>query len=136
MYLSGLQSKDDTDQTWTFTRRDYNYLSEVKQCDVFLTSQWPYEVYKGTDNKPNLSDEVLKGHCKTISVLAQINQPRYHFSALHDTFYQRVPYRLEIILNACLLISLKFQHRNAKGNVTRFIGLASVPKKSERVSDF
>ncbi|CAD5121024.1 DgyrCDS9565 [Dimorphilus gyrociliatus] len=114
MYLSGLQSKDDTDQTWTFARRDYNYLSELKQCDVLLTSQWPYDVYKKADKKPNLSDDVIKGHCKTISVLAQINQPRYHFSALHDTFYQPPPYR------------------NSKGNVTRFISLANVGKKSEK----
>ncbi|XP_064384041.1 CWF19-like protein 1 [Halichondria panicea] len=59
---------------------------------------------------------------KPLSKLAMCLKPRYHFAALHQTFYERIPYRNHKILQG------KPHH------VTRFLALAQVgnPDKKKR----
>ena len=66
-----------------------------------------------------------KGGSALIAQLAVTIKPRYHFSAIADTFYERLPYRNHQIL------------AEASTHPSRFVALASVGNvKKERVSSF
>ena len=39
---------------------------------------------------------------KPLSKLAMCLKPRYHFAALHQTFYERIPYRYSTSIPVCL----------------------------------
>ncbi|GAV03045.1 hypothetical protein RvY_13528 [Ramazzottius varieornatus] len=119
-YLSGAESSDlsgDKSEI-TFTQRDVEEvvtLAGGNSCigfDLLLTSQWPANVELHGGNETTFDS--AKGGSALIAQLAVTLKPRYHFSAIADTFYERLPYR---------------NHQTLAESAThpsRFVALASV----------
>ncbi|XP_013361667.1 PREDICTED: CWF19-like protein 1 isoform X4 [Chinchilla lanigera] len=97
---------------------------QFKGVDILLTSPWP----KYVGSFGNSSGEVDTKKCGSalVSSLATGLKPRYHFSALEKSYYERLPYRNHIVLQ-----------ENAQ-HVTRFIALANVgnPEKKKYLYAF
>ncbi|XP_015925567.1 CWF19-like protein 1 [Parasteatoda tepidariorum] len=110
-YLSGVEHKDSS--RYTFNRKDVTeiltYTSQFN-IDILLTSQWPRGVSKFAKEPEHIENK----DSNLIAYLAKELKPRYHFSALSETFYERLPYRNHKVL------------QEIPTHVTRFIGLASV----------
>ncbi|XP_064384076.1 CWF19-like protein 1 [Halichondria panicea] len=103
-YLSGSyqgrtyqhQDKGDNLLRPYFTDSDVSWLEG--QCsgegyrgvDILLTSDWPGAVDKFTVAPDGLDLSAVGA--KPLSKLAMCLKPRYHFAALHQTFYERIPY--------------------------------------------
>ncbi|VEL29607.1 unnamed protein product [Protopolystoma xenopodis] len=105
------------------TPKAYDFASPLEVCslagiDLLLTTQWPLNVSNKVPNfpaniKPNFASS-------SMSRLASLMRPRYHFAASEGVFYERPPYRNHRVL------------QEKATNVTRFIGLAKV-KNSENL---
>ncbi|XP_064384037.1 CWF19-like protein 1 [Halichondria panicea] len=133
-YLSGSyqgrtyqhQDKGDNLLRPYFTDSDVSWLEGecsgegYRGVDILLTSDWPGAVDKFTVAPDGLDLSAVGA--KPLSKLAMCLKPRYHFAALHQTFYERIPYRNHKILQG------KPHH------VTRFLALAQVgnPDKKKR----
>ncbi|XP_064384088.1 CWF19-like protein 1 [Halichondria panicea] len=103
-YLSGsyqgrtYQHQDNGDNLLRpyFTDSDVSWLEG--QCsgegyrgvDILLTSDWPGAVNKFTVAPDGLDLSAVGA--KPLSKLAMCLKPCYHFAALHQTFYERIPY--------------------------------------------
>ncbi|CAG0892299.1 unnamed protein product [Darwinula stevensoni] len=116
-YLSGIEAT--TSSPCTFTYGDLKrfevecQLSVSAGVDILLTSPWPRDV---TRYAADVNYEHSSG---LVSHLAVALKPRYHFAALNNVFYERLPYRNHIVLQE--------QDRP----VTRFIGLAAVGNRNK-----
>lgn len=64
-------------------------MGEYRGIDILLTSQWPY----GVDDK----NESTTAASKLLSWLAREIKPRYHFAGLNGNYYERLPYRFDIL---------------------------------------
>ncbi|XP_064384040.1 CWF19-like protein 1 [Halichondria panicea] len=133
-YLSGSyqgrtyqhQDKGDNLLRPYFTDSDVSWLEGecsgegYRGVDILLTSDWPGAVDKFTVAPDGLDLSAVGA--KPLSKLAMCLKPRYHFAALHQTFYERIPYRNHKILQG------KPHH------VTRFLAFAQVgnPDKKKR----
>lgn len=114
-YVSG---KIDGPQDTSFSESDVVCVRDVclrgqpnfKGVDILLTSMWPDAVSR-FDNK---AAENLPQGSPLISWLAAHIKPRYHFSGLHEVYYERPP----------------FKNESAQGDTTqhntRFVALSSV----------
>ena len=121
-YVSGVEglSSHQTQQNHTFQEKEIRRLVENVQrkhprgIDILLTSSWPSGIsnYIKAD-KENLEKFAGQGpQSELISYVAAACKPRYHFSALHECYYERLPYRNHIVL------------RERNKHVTRFFSLA------------
>lgn len=129
-YLSGRESEIISDDT-SFVGVDAATLTgpvkndtKFKGIDILITSQWPKGVEKyGTELEGFSSSQVGS---ETISQVAMVLRPRYHFCGLEDIHYERQPYRNHKVL------------AEAARHVTRFIGLAKVgnPQKKKYLYAF
>lgn len=97
--------------------------ASYRGCDIFLTAEWPRDIYQFLDES---SLESLKacggfgGGSKDVSDLCSALRPRYHFAASKNLFYQRPPFR-------------NFPSAAGKESpVTRFIGLANVTMSKDK----
>lgn len=122
-YLSGIEAGANGANAFQFDEKTIDDLlmpvrasSGFLGLDILLTSMWPSDVWKHSQNQP---PEEVEGS-KSISRLAAGLKPRYHFAG-RGCHYERSPYR-----NHRVLLE-PAQH------VTRFIGLATVdnPKKEK-----
>ncbi|XP_046585130.1 CWF19-like protein 1 isoform X1 [Haliotis rubra] len=120
-YLSGIETQQQTQDAWQFTKDDILALTgpvvsdkNYRGIDILLTSQWPQSVQKYA-TPPQLPLQ-MEATCSSLMVgeVARLLQPRYHFSGLNGGFYERQPYRNHQIL------------AESSTHVTRFIGLAAV----------
>ncbi|XP_028399812.1 CWF19-like protein 1 [Dendronephthya gigantea] len=84
-----------------------------KGVDMLLTSDWPKDVTQ-YGNKLDAKVDASETGSQIISQIAVKLKPRYHFTALDSTYYERLPYRNHRVLQE------PAQH------VTRFISLANV----------
>merc|ERR1712018_996203 len=122
-YVSGVESLSHSDESqhYCFTEKEVRNLADRAQkkypqgVDLLLTSAWPAGISNYIHNKEDLEKYISKGsNSELISFVAAAVQPRYHFTALHEAYYERLPYRNHIIL------------REKAKHVTRFISLSSV----------
>ncbi|XP_013396694.1 CWF19-like protein 1 isoform X2 [Lingula anatina] len=123
-YLCGKEG-DESDASH-FSSEDLNSIrvplqtdsSNYKGVDILLTSQWP----RGVEKYGSKAEEVDSNTTGSsfIAQLAVDLKPRYHFSGLEGTFYERQPYRNHKVLA-----------ESAK-HVTRFLALAKVGNKEKK----
>jgi hypothetical protein len=125
VYLSGLDKNkfDELPNLVLFDDKDCQMLElncqaqDFDGIDLLFTNQWPQKVEtyaKELDNSDN--SDTFGSEC--ISRLAQTLKPRYHFSALHDLYYERLPYHNSTIYGREI-------------HSTRFIALAKCNKKNK-----
>uniref|UniRef100_A0A2K6CQ38 CWF19-like protein 1 n=1 Tax=Macaca nemestrina TaxID=9545 RepID=A0A2K6CQ38_MACNE len=126
VYLSGTESLNEPVPGYNFSPKDVSSLrtmlcttSQFKGVDILLTSPWP----KYVRNFGNSSGEVDTKKCGSalVSSLAMGLKPRYHFAALENTYYERLPYRNHIV-----------PQENAQ-HATWFIALANLMDAAELV---
>ncbi|KAF2353244.1 Transposase type 1 [Trinorchestia longiramus] len=111
-YLSG--SRDASADLCGYNKEQIKQLeAEARQSgtiDILVTSRVPKHISKFATKQADLE----KDSCELVSHLALNIQPRYHFSAASELFYERLPYRNHRVL------------QEAARHVTRFLCLASV----------
>lgn len=115
-YVSGLEGTKPDD--YHFTEKDTTAVRDVALktkdefvgVDVLLTSEWPKNV-TNLDERSSVPKVNHEGS-KHLAWLACQLKPRYHFSGLHDIFYERPPYAN--------------YDDNTNSHCTRFIALAKV----------
>ncbi|RNA42364.1 CWF19 1 [Brachionus plicatilis] len=138
VYLSGFEKKNesvkklkrsddsDTEEFAEFELKDiesiinnYEKRNAGECIDILLTNQWP-------KNVENLSNQELENKQKSenfgselVAYLAQKLKPRYHFSAVENFFFERIPYRNHQVL------------LEKEKHMTRFLGLAKVNKSNK-----
>ncbi len=135
VYLSGIEEVENKRRTneavpelVTFNLPEIQNLesifetkkNEETECvDILLTNQWPKYVEKQSGQVLDDNENSIKFGSELISYLAVKLQPRYHFSALKNIFFERLPYRNHEILV------------DRATNLTRFLGLAKVNKSNK-----
>ncbi|XP_046860261.1 CWF19-like protein 1 [Xenia sp. Carnegie-2017] len=118
-YVSGLDCKKTSKEGCFYKEEDMKQLyakiedTNFKGVDMLLTTEWPKNVTQ-YGNKVDSNTDMKDLGSETISRLAAKLKPRYHFTALESTYYERLPYRNHQVL------------REPSQHVTRFISLASV----------
>ncbi|KAK2882949.1 CWF19-like protein 1 [Channa argus] len=123
-YVSGQEALQEPAPAHCFTSKDLSTFvapltssSKFRGVDILLTSQWPRGVWHYAKN-PDVNTESLGSSC--IANLGDKLKPRYHFAALEDSHYERLPYRNHVVLQ-----------ENAQ-HVSRFIALACVNNPSKK----
>ncbi|CAG0916211.1 unnamed protein product [Notodromas monacha] len=88
-------------------------LETERGIDILLTCHWPENVmeFASDPDKMNRLDSQLCS--RVVSCVARALKPRYHFAALQNIFFERLPYRNHRIL------------AETETNVSRFFGLAT-----------
>jgi len=135
VYVSGVEEIEDKRRTnvassepVTFNLAEIQNLEgifekkkndETECVDILLTNQWPKYIEKQSGHVLDNSENSIKFGSELISYLAVKLQPRYHFSALKNIFFERLPYR-----NHEMLV-------DRATNLTRFLGLAKVNKSNK-----
>ncbi|XP_035282640.1 CWF19-like protein 1 isoform X1 [Anguilla anguilla] len=123
-YVSGREAQAEPAPAHCFTPKDLSALaaplvsnSKFRGVDILLTSQWPRGVWQ-YGNSPDINTKF----CGTASIasLAEKLKPRYHFTGLEGTYYERLPYRNHMVLQ-----------ENAQ-HVSRFIALANVNNPAKK----
>ncbi|XP_070532625.1 CWF19-like protein 1 [Ptychodera flava] len=125
-YVSGKEQPSGLDKKhYHFNDDDITSLIEsltsnsaFKGVDVLLTSAWPKGVSQHASPAEGVDDK-NKGS-SLLAKLAVSLKPRYHFAGLHQTYYERLPYRNHRVL------------AEAATHVTRFIGLANVGNEDKK----
>ena len=118
-YLSGTYKRDafrrmSREQSCFYTDMELNYLlgycrkEGIPGVDVFLTAEWPSQVHTHTGEK----EDPAQSGAAPVSLACLALKPRYHFSGLHNQFFERPPYRNHRVLT------------ERPAHVTRFIALA------------
>ncbi|KPP64614.1 CWF19-like protein 1-like [Scleropages formosus] len=117
-YISGRGGHQEPAPAHCFTPKDVTSLvaplvsnTKFKGVDILLTSQWPRGVWQ-YGNNPDIDTKSCGA--PLLAHLAESLRPRYHFSGLEGTYYERLPYRNHMVLQ-----------ENAR-HVSRFIALANV----------
>ncbi|KAJ7345364.1 hypothetical protein JRQ81_001314 [Phrynocephalus forsythii] len=118
-YLSGTEAAQEPAPAHCFSPKDVADLrdsllstSKFRGVDILLTSPWPKGI-EAFGNHPAGVDTKTCGS-ELVSLLAASLKPRYHFAALQNVYYERLPYRNHTVLQETA------QH------VSRFVALASV----------
>ena len=70
------------------------HLLRIKETgvDVFVSPMWPMHVDKHAQPSEPPVDTKMHGSSK-VAQLALAMKPRYHFAAIQDVHYERLPYR-------------------------------------------
>jgi hypothetical protein len=95
--------------------------SEFKGLDVLLTCNWPkgYSQYlERLQMHPDISVQEFTG-LEMISKFAYYCKPRYHVSAGHDFYFERIPY-------------VNYDNYGKPAHTTRLICLGKCPQGSEK----
>lgn len=72
------------------TVEDYGFMG----IDLLLTCQWPSGVERYLHAQPSASiKNLLETSSESISRLAYLTRPRYHFSSGSGIYFERSPYR-------------------------------------------
>ncbi|XP_002732856.1 CWF19-like protein 1 [Saccoglossus kowalevskii] len=126
-YISGIEQPSGSSDAKAhhFTDIDVTALIEsltadtnFKGVDVLLTSQWPKGVSQNASQPDGITDKTSGS--SLIAKLAMCLRPRYHFSGIYQTHYERQPYRNHRVL------------AEAAKHVTRFIALANVGNSDKK----
>ena len=119
-YVSGMDNQKSSEDRCCFKEEETKQLSaktedkNFKGIDLFLTSDWPKDVTQYGNKLADASVDASETGSEIISKLAVKLRPRYHFTALDKTYYERLPYRNHQVL------------LEPARHVTRFISLANV----------
>ncbi|CAG9799531.1 unnamed protein product [Chironomus riparius] len=122
-YLSGKQVPEGEDkEPWQFDKKDvlavrnaalknFSNIDDYRGIDFLLTSQWA----------DGITESEEKDTSKLVSFLSLNVKPRYHFCALNDKHFEKLPFRLPAV------------NIRSIEPVSRFISLAKVnnPAKSK-----
>ena len=82
----------------------------TKGIDIFISNEWP----QGFEKYADFSNKEINNTSKFVTEIVNKLNPRYHFVALEDYFYQRPPYI------------------NQKNYTTRLISLAKLTNTSQK----
>ncbi|KAK9722796.1 hypothetical protein K7432_002418 [Basidiobolus ranarum] len=126
-YLSGTyaQSSDDSDSndvalpSYQYNDTDVeNMLKTTQQdgfdgVDILLTHEWPENLMQFSSLTPSQS---ISSGSSNIAKVASALKPRYHFATLEKVFFEREPYKNELLT----------KDGSLSQRVTRFIGLGEM----------
>lgn len=127
-YVSGVEalSSQAQSQHHCFNEKEIRKLVEIVQkkhpkgIDLLLTNSWPAGIGNYILDKETVDKYCGQGpQSELISYVAAAVKPRYHFSALHECYYERLPYRNHVVL------------REKPKHTTRFISLAHTTNKDK-----
>lgn len=120
-YVSGVEALSSQARDHCFNEKEVRKLVEnvqkkhPKGIDLLLTNSWPSGIANYIMEKETVDKYCGQGpQSELISYVAAAVKPRYHFAALHECYYERLPYRNHVVL------------REKAKHVTRFVSLAHV----------
>ncbi|CAB4042749.1 Hypothetical predicted protein, partial [Paramuricea clavata] len=125
-YVSGMDSNKSSKDGCFFKEEETKQLcaksedKNFKGVDMLLTSDWPKGVTEYGNKLVDTSVDPSETGSEIISQLAIKLKPRYHFTALDNAYYERLPYRNHKVL------------QEPARHVTRFISLANVGNSSKK----
>lgn len=84
------QDSPEGDYSPVYSEKDVEILQATKTADVLMTTEWPANVQVGS--KATNDSAAVQTSQQCIADLCSALQPRYHFSASADTFFEREPF--------------------------------------------